>query len=89
MGGAEPRGAESSSEMGGLSDGADGADERMRVDLAAVDGVRVEDRVGEDDAEMLEGLDMLWRVVGDLGLGAKSNYGGDLKRKGRGGWVVW
>lgn len=61
MGGAEPRGAESSSEMGGLSDG---ADEVMGVDSAAVDGVRVEDRIGEDDAEILEGLDMLVESCG-------------------------
>lgn len=59
FGGAEPRGAESLSSRSGVSDGADGADERG-VDSAAVDAVRVEDRVGKDDAEeAVEGFDML------------------------------
>ena len=60
FGGAEPRGAESSSSRVGLSDGADMADEGRVVDSIAMDDVKVEDRVGEDDVEeAVEGLDML------------------------------
>lgn len=70
FGGADPRGAESSSSTSGVSDE---PDEGREVDAAVMDDLRMEDRVGEDNREVVvKGLDMMegcGRSAGDLAWG--------------------